>query len=60
MTGRGQLTTPAHPLTRFLRIVRGIMLKSNGRAGTWPNVWPLLVFMAVMMIGFKRCRKTLD
>jgi ABC-2 type transport system permease protein len=49
------------PLTHFLRIVRGIMLKGNGWAETWPNVWPLLVFMAVvMLIGFKRYRKTLD
>ncbi len=49
------------PLTHFLRIVRGIMLKGNGWAETWPNVWPLLVFMvAVMAIGFKRYRKTLD
>lgn len=49
------------PLTHFLRIVRGIMLKGNGWAETWPNVWPLLVFMVVvMLIGFKRYRKTLD
>jgi ABC-2 type transport system permease protein len=49
------------PLTHFLRIVRGIMLKGNGWTETWPNVWPLLVFMAVvMLIGFKRYRKTLD
>lgn len=49
------------PLTHFLRIVHGIMLKGNGWAETWPNVWPLLVFMTVvMLIGFKRYRKTLD
>jgi ABC-2 type transport system permease protein len=49
------------PLTHFLRIVRGIMLKGNGWAETWPNVWPLLVFMTVvMLIGLKRYRKTLD
>jgi len=49
------------PLTHFLRIVRGIMLKGNGWLETWPNVWPLLVFMGVVMaIGFKRYRKTLD
>ncbi|MHB1188198.1 ABC transporter permease [Thiobacillus sp.] len=49
------------PLTHFLRIVRGIMLKGNGWPETWPNVWPLLVFMTVvMLIGFKRYRKTLD
>lgn len=49
------------PLTHFLRIVRGIMLKGNGWTETWPNVWPMLVFMVVvMLIGFKRYRKTLD
>ena len=49
------------PLTHFLRIVRGIMLKGNGWAETWPNVWPLLVFMVVVLaIGLKRYRRTLD
>lgn len=49
------------PLTHFLRVVRGILLKGNGWAETWPNVWPMLVFMAVVLvIGFKRYRRTLD
>ncbi|MHB1246380.1 MAG: ABC transporter permease [Sulfuriferula sp.] len=49
------------PLTHFLRIVRGIMLKGNGWTETWPSVWPLLVFMAVVLvIGLKRYRRTLD
>lgn len=49
------------PLTHFLRIVRGIMLKGNGWAETWPNVWPLLVFMGVvLLIALKRYRRTLD
>ena len=49
------------PLTHFLRIVRGIMLKGNGWAETWPSVWPLLVFMAVvLLIALKRYRRTLD
>ncbi|AAZ97035.1 ABC-2 type transport system permease protein [Thiobacillus denitrificans ATCC 25259] len=56
-----QVIGEALPLTHFLRIVRGIMLKGNGWAETWPNVWPLLLFMAIVMaIGFKRYRKTLD
>ena len=33
------------PLTHFLRIVRGVMLKGNGFAEAWPNLWPLLVFL---------------
>ncbi|MES2366751.1 MAG: ABC transporter permease [Pseudomonadota bacterium] len=49
------------PLTHFLRIVRGIMLKGNGWTETWPSVWPLLVFMAVvLLIALKRYRRTLD
>jgi len=56
-----QVIGSALPLTHFLRIVRGIMLKGNGWTETWPNVWPLLVFMAVVMaIGLKRYRRTLD
>jgi ABC-2 type transport system permease protein len=49
------------PLTHFLRVVRGIMLKGNGPEETWPNVWPLLLFMLVVLtIGLKRYRRTLD
>ncbi|MHB1174990.1 MAG: ABC transporter permease [Sulfuriferula sp.] len=56
-----QVIGSALPLTHFLRIVRGIMLKGNGWAETWPSVWPLLVFMAVVLvIGLKRYRRTLD
>ncbi len=61
MPGWAQVIGEGLPLTHFLRIVRGIMLKGNGWAETWPNVWPLLLFMVVvMLIGFKRYRKTLD
>jgi ABC-2 type transport system permease protein len=49
------------PLTHFLRIVRGIMLKGNGLAEVLPNVWPMLVFMLVAgSIALKRYRQTLD
>lgn len=51
----------ALPLTHFVRLIRGIMLKGNGWAECWPNVWPLLLFVAVVMgIGLKRFRRTLD
>ncbi|MCB1828430.1 MAG: ABC transporter permease, partial [Coxiellaceae bacterium] len=51
----------ALPLTHFIRIVRGIMLKGNGIEYIWPNVWPILVFMLVVLtIGIKRFRRTLD
>jgi ABC-2 type transport system permease protein len=49
------------PNTHFLRIVRGILLKGNGLAEITPEIWPLLLFLAVAMtIGVKRYRQTLD
>jgi ABC-2 type transport system permease protein len=49
------------PLTHFLRIARGVMLKGNGIADLWPHLWPLLIFIAVVLvIGLKRFRRTLD
>ncbi len=49
------------PLTHFLRMVRGILLKGNGVADTLPHLLPLLLFLlAVVAIGLKRYRKTLD
>lgn len=51
----------ALPLTHFLRIVRGILLKGNGLAEILPELWPIALFMAVAMtIGLKRYRQTLD
>ena len=49
------------PLTHFLRIVRGILLKGNGVAEILPELWPIVVFMAAAMaVGVKRYRQTLD
>lgn len=49
------------PLTHFLRITRGIMLKGNGWVQIWPDLWPIMLFMVVaMFIGLKRYRQTLD
>jgi ABC-2 type transport system permease protein len=49
------------PLTHFLRIVRGVLLKSWGVAESIPEVWPILGFMVfVMLIGLQRFRRTLD
>ena len=49
------------PLTHFLRIVRGILLKGNGPAEIAPEIGPLLAFLVVAMtIGVKRYRQTLD
>lgn len=49
------------PLTHFLRLIRGVMLKGNSLLELWPNIWPLLLFMLVVLsIGLKRFRRTLD
>jgi ABC-2 type transport system permease protein len=49
------------PLTHFLRIVRGIILKGNTAVQIWPHTWPILIFMVVVIIiGAKTYRKTLD
>jgi ABC-2 type transport system permease protein len=56
-----QFIGEALPLTHFLRLIRGVMLKGNGVAQVWPHVWPLLLFTAVVLaIGLKRFRRTLD
>ena len=49
------------PLTHFLRIVRGILLKGNGMGEVMPEIWPIALFVAVSMaVGVKRYRQTLD
>jgi ABC-2 type transport system permease protein len=49
------------PLTHFLRLVRGIMLKGSGLAELWPEVWPILAFLAAAIaLGLAVYRKTLD
>ena len=49
------------PLTHFLRLVRGVMLRGNGLADAWPNIWPMLIFLLVVStIAVRRYRQTLD
>jgi ABC-2 type transport system permease protein len=49
------------PLTHFLRIARGILLKGNGLWDIAPEIWPIALFAAVALtIGVKRYRQTLD
>ena len=49
------------PLTHFLRIVRGILLKGNGITEVSPEIWPIALFAAVALtIGVIRYRQTLD
>jgi len=49
------------PLTHFLRIVRGIMLKGNTADLLMSELWPMLAFMAVAgIVALMRYRQTLD
>lgn len=49
------------PLTHYLRLVRGVLLKGNGLVLALDNLWPVAVFwLVVIAIGVKRYRKTLD
>ncbi len=51
----------ALPLTHFLRIVRGVMLKGSGAAELLPELWPMLAFLAVAGgVALARYRQTLD
>ncbi len=61
MPGWAQDVGECLPLTHFLRIVRGILLKGNGLAECAPDLWPIGLFVAVVLtLGIKRYRQTLD
>ena len=56
-----QVIGEALPLTHFIRIVRGIMLKGTGFADMQLDVLALFIFMVVAMgLALLRFRKTLD
>jgi len=51
----------ALPLTHFLRLVRGVMLKGNGLVESAVHLWPIAIFLAAAWtIALKRYRQTLD
>ena len=61
MPGWAQVIGSCLPLTHFLRITRGILLKGNGLSEILPEVWPIALFLSVAMaVGVKRYRQTLD
>ena len=61
MPGWAQTIGEALPLTHFLRIVRGVLLKGNSVADVLSETWPLVAFMTVvMLIGLRTFKSTLD
>ena len=61
MPGWAQAIGNLLPLTYFLRLIRGILLKGNGWADSWPSVWPMMIFLVVLMfIASVTYRRTLD
>ncbi|HYD81038.1 MAG TPA: ABC transporter permease [Paucimonas sp.] len=61
MPGWAQALGEILPLTHFLRIVRGILLKGNGFAEIAPSLWPIGAFMTVAaIVAMLRYRRTLD
>jgi len=49
------------PLTHFLRIIRGILLKGNGFEEVILQLWQIMLFAVVVLtVGVKRYRRTLD
>jgi ABC-2 type transport system permease protein len=61
MPGWAQQLGEVLPLTHFLRIVRGVMLKGSGWSEIAPEIWPIVAFMLVAgAIALNRYRETLD
>ena len=61
MPGAAQVLAHMIPLTYYLRIVRGIVLKGVGLESLWSSLWPLAVFGAVVFtLSILRFRKQLD
>ena len=61
MPGWARVIGEAVPLTHTLRICRGMLLKGNGLAQIWPDLWPMLVFAVVVgAISVSMYRETLD
>jgi ABC-2 type transport system permease protein len=56
-----QRIAEALPLTHFVRLIRGVMLRGANLFDLWPDVLALLAFTAIMMtLAISRFRKRLD
>jgi ABC-2 type transport system permease protein len=56
-----QILGEGFPLTHFLRVVRGVLIKGNGPEDVAGEVWPIVAFAAVaLVVGVLRYRRTLD
>lgn len=61
MPGWAQVVGEGFPLTHFLRIVRGIMLKGTGAVELVPDLWPMLLFLTIAGgVALIRYRRTVD
>ena len=61
MPGWAQVIGELLPITHFLRIARGVMLKGIGFEELGREIWPIALFaVIVLFIGIKRYRQTLD
>lgn len=49
------------PITHFLRIARGVMLKGMGFEDLGRELWPIALFaFIILLLGVNRYRQTLD
>mgnify|MGYP001267570442 CR=1 FL=1 len=61
MPGWAQALGELLPLTHFLRVVRGVLLKGSGPAEILPELAPIAAFLlAVSVVALRRYRQTLD
>jgi ABC-2 type transport system permease protein len=61
MPGWAQVIGEVLPITHFLRIARGIMLKGNSISQIGNEIWPIALFTVVMLsLAIMRYRQTLD
>ena len=61
MPAWAQVVGEALPITHFLRIVRGVMLKGATWPDVLPQIWPMGLFIVIVgALAMSRYRQTLD